>query len=140
MRAAEIIDGKVVNILEVPSLDFLPGLVEAALQGNIGDTWDGNQFITPADPVPTVADYTVAIQAMLDTKVLERRYYNILSACTYATSTNATFNAEGQACVSWRDAVWAKAYDVLAQVEAKTLEQPTVPELLAMLPILTWPA
>lgn len=90
--------------------------------------------------IPTIEQYTVAIQDMLDAKVLERRYYNILSACTYATSTNATFNAEGQACVSWRDAVWAKAYDVLAQVEAKALEQPTVPELLAMLPALTWPA
>lgn len=104
-----------------------------------GVVWIETPYFETTPAVPTVTDYTAAIQVMLDAKVLERRYYNILSACTYATSTNATFNAEGQACVSWRDAVWAKAYDVLAQVEAKTLEQPTVLQLLSMLPTMEWP-
>jgi hypothetical protein len=36
--------------------------------------------------------------------------------------------------------VWAKCYDLLAQVQAGTLAQPTVTELLAMLPAITWPA
>lgn len=89
---------------------------------------------------PTVPDYTVAIQSMLDAKATERRYYNILSACTYATSTNEAFKAEALACLSWRDAVWATAYGVLDQVEAGTLAQPTIPQLLAMLPTMAWPA
>ncbi len=90
-------------------------------------------------PMPTIAQYTAAIQAMLDAKAQEKRYDNILSACTYVTSTVPTFQAEGQACVEWRDAVWAQSYDLMAQVQAGTLAQPTIPALLAMLPTMTWP-
>jgi hypothetical protein len=101
---------------------------------------DGVEPIPPSPPpLPTVDDYVNAIQAMLDTKVQERRYLSILSACSYAASTNATFKAEADACTAWRDAVWLKAYSVLDEVEAGTVAQPTIPELLAMLPALTWP-
>lgn len=93
-----------------------------------------------ASATPTVAQYTAAIQSMLDAKAQERHYDSILSACTYVTSTNATFHAEGQACVQWRDAVWAESYELMAQVQAGTLAQPTIPALLAMLPAMVWPA
>ncbi len=93
-----------------------------------------------APPLPTVPEYTAAIQVMLDSKAHERNYDNILSACTYATSTVAKFKAEGQACVDWRDAVWSKAYDLLAQVQSGAIAQPTLAEILAMLPLMVWPA
>jgi hypothetical protein len=143
MRAAVIENGVVVNVIEVASLDVIEGLVDGA-GAAIGDAWDGTQFIPPA-PVQaplsalTQADYVSAIQAMLDAKATERKYFGIISACTYGDSTNATFKAEAQACIAWRDAVWAKAYDVLAQVQAGTLAQPTVAAMLAMLPTMTWP-
>lgn len=89
---------------------------------------------------PTVPEYVAAVQAMLDAKARERNYDNILSACTYATSTNAKFQAEGQACVEWRDDVWAKCYELMAQVEAHVQPQPTLADLLAMLPPMVWPA
>lgn len=102
---------------------------------------DGVELAPPVPPAPpAVPDYVTAIQAMLDTKVQERRYYNILSACTYATDTNPTFKAEGQACVEWRGAVWAKAYATLDEVTAGTIPQPTIDELLATLPTMTWPS
>ena len=47
MRAAQIIDGVVVNTMNVQSLDFLPGLVDATGAGNVGDTWADGVF-TPA--------------------------------------------------------------------------------------------
>jgi hypothetical protein len=101
---------------------------------------DGLELIPPAAPaLPVEADYVNAIQAMLDTKVQERRYLSILSACSYAASTNATFKAEADACTAWRDAVWLKAYSVLDEVKAGTVAQPSIPDLLAMLPPLTWP-
>jgi hypothetical protein len=90
-------------------------------------------------PMPTEGQYVDAIQSMLDTKVAERRYLGIISACSYANSTNSTFKAEADACLAWRDAVWLKAYQVLDQVTAGTIPQPTIPELLAMLPTMTWP-
>jgi hypothetical protein len=51
VRAHVIEDGKVVNTIEVESLDFLPNLVDASLGGSIGDAWDGLMF---APPPPTV--------------------------------------------------------------------------------------
>lgn len=102
---------------------------------------NGLDAAAPVAPaMPTVAQYTAAIQSMLDAKAQERHYDSILSACTYVTSTNATFHAEGQACVQWRDAVWAESYELMAQVQAGTLAQPTIPALLAMLPAMAWPA
>jgi hypothetical protein len=100
------------------------------------DRWNGTAWAS----IPTVAEYTAAIQAMLDTKARERNYDGILSACTYATSTVPRFQAEGQACVAWRDAVWSTAYDLMAQVEAGQLAQPTLAGLLALLPPMAWPA
>lgn len=49
MRAAVIENGKVVNIIEVQSLDFMPNLVEAG-SANIGDSYaDGVFYRAPAD-------------------------------------------------------------------------------------------
>ena len=82
---------------------------------------------------------TSAIQSTLDNKAQERGYDNILSLCTYATSTAEKFSAEGQAGVAWRDEVWAKGYSMLADVEAGTRSIPTADELLAELPDFVWP-
>jgi len=86
------------------------------------------------------AQYTVAVQAMLDAEARTHNYDGILSACTYATSTVEKFKAEGQACVNWRDAVWSACYAILAEVEDGTRNQPTVAGLISMLPAMTWPA
>ena len=88
---------------------------------------------------PTVPEYVAAVQAMLDAKAKERMYDGILSACTYATSLNPKFNAEGQACVEWRDAVWARCYELMGDVESGELPQPTIQGLLGMLPTMDWP-
>lgn len=139
MRAHVIENDKIVNTIEVDSLDFMPGLVDASAGGQPGDGWVSGAPVPAAAPMPTVEEYTAAVQTMLDTKAQERRYYDILSASTYATSTNAIFKAEALACLAWRDAVWAKAYSVLDQVQAGHIAQPTIPELLAMLPTMEWP-
>lgn len=48
MKAHLIADGKVVNTLEVDSLDFMPNLVEAA-EGGIGWSYADGAFTPPAD-------------------------------------------------------------------------------------------
>ena len=94
-------------------------------------------------PPPTaeqiIAQYTNGVQQHLDTFARTRNYDSNLSACTYATSTVPKFKAEGQYAVEARDATWAKCYEVLAAVEAGTRPMPTLDELLAELPVLTWP-
>lgn len=145
MQAAVIENSAVVNIIEIESLDLIPALeLVDATGAQIGDLWDGGQFITPAAPnvpetPPDVPHYVAAVQLMLDAKAKERRYDSILSACTYATSTQPKFQAEGQACVVWRDAVWACCYDLMDQVHTGQIPQPTVDELVAMLPAMEWP-
>jgi hypothetical protein len=98
---------------------------------------------TIAAYVPSPADvqavFVAAVQTLLDTTAQQRNYDGILSACTYADSTVATFKAEGQACVAWRDAVWAQCYAGLAAVQAGTMPQPSIDTFLASLPKLTWP-
>jgi hypothetical protein len=66
-------------------------------------------------------------------------YDNILSACTYAASTNPALAAEGQRCVALRDETWAAAYILLDAVLAGARPVPTPEELSAELPALVWP-
>lgn len=97
----------------------------------------------PLDPAVLLAQaqatYTAAAQALLDRAAQERGYDGVLSLCSYATSTNPRFAAEAAAGVAWRDAVWARGYEVLAQVEAGEMAPPTQDEFLAMLPTIVWP-
>ena len=51
MRAHIIENNKVVNTIEVDSLDFLPNLIDASLGGSIGDSYIGSKFIKPVAEV-----------------------------------------------------------------------------------------
>lgn len=64
MRAAVIQDGVVQNIIEVQSLDFMPGLVAATDAADIGDRWDGSAFSKP-EPVVKVPEVVTMKQARL---------------------------------------------------------------------------
>lgn len=89
--------------------------------------------------VKIIAQYTAGVQKHLDDFAWTRNYDGILSAATYATSTVPKFKAEGQYAVEARDATWAKCYEILAAVEDGTRPMPTLEELIAELPVLTWP-
>ena len=100
---------------------------------------------TPPPPTPeeqaeaAKAQFTAAIQQYLDGFAKTRNYDNILSACTYATSTVGKFMIEGQYCVEMRDAVWATGYAIMDAVLAGQRPMPTVDEVFAELPVLAWP-
>jgi hypothetical protein len=97
----------------------------------------------PPAPTPSTAEviagYVAAIQKRLDDFARTRNYDGILSAATYTTSTVPKFSAEGQYAVEARDATWAKCYEILVAVEGGTRPMPTLEELIAELPVLTWP-
>lgn len=94
---------------------------------------------TPPSFEERVREYTRKVQQWMDATARARNYDNILSACTYATSTVSKFQAEGQRCVEWRDAVWTKCYEILAEVQEGIIPEPAVEEFLTQLPELTWP-
>lgn len=80
-----------------------------------------------------------AVQAYLDNGAKARKYDNILSLCTYATSSVPRFAAEGQAGVQWRDAVWEQCYALLEEYKAGNISKPTAQAVIATLPAINWP-
>jgi hypothetical protein len=143
MRAARIENGVVTDLWEVPSLDCygdLYTLVEAPEWVQRGATWDGSTFVNPPKtPEQIEAEFSARVQARLDAFARTRGYDGILSACTYATSTNPKFAAEGQYCMQARDATWVTFYGVLNAVQSGQRPVPTWEELEAELPPLAWP-
>lgn len=80
-----------------------------------------------------------AVQNVLDTTARSRNYDGILSLCSYAASTHLVFGPEGRAGLAWRDLVWSTCYQILADVQNAVRTVPTVDEVLAEIPAITWP-
>ncbi|MFN7089479.1 MAG: hypothetical protein ACK4P4_02875 [Allorhizobium sp.] len=93
----------------------------------------------PETPVSTVSDYENAIQAHVDYAARGKLFRDGVTLASYTASTNPQWSSEAQAFVAWRDAVWAYSYQELARVMAGEREQPTVDQILAELPLVSWP-
>lgn len=102
----------------------------------LGHIWNGTAF--EPDPEVVKQELKAAVQAHLDSTVQTRNYNGILSCCSYVSSTDSVFAAEGAAALAWRDAVWRYCYNVLADYEAGLRPLPTAEELIAALPTLNW--
>ena len=100
------------------------------------------QFKIVAIPEPTEEEkqaqtqkqLTAAVQHVLDAKAQELNYDSCLSVCSYIDTGVPKFDAEGIAFRKWRSSVWAKGYEILAQVQAGQRAIPTEAELIAELP------
>ncbi len=118
-------------------------LIEGQSMGKVIVADENGRPILQDPPPPTIeqiiAQYDAAVQQRLNDFAKTRNYTNILSAATYATSTVPKFKAEGQYAVEARDATWAKYYEVLAAVQTGARPMPTIEELIAEMPVLTWP-
>lgn len=102
----------------------------------LGYVWTGSVFEPHIDDVKR--DLKAAVHAHMDATVRVRNYDSIMSCCTYHSSTDPAFAAEGTAALLWRDAVWRHCYEVLADYEAGLRPIPTAEELIAELPALIW--
>lgn len=60
----------------------------------------------------TTDDYTPGVTELLESKAKEYGYDNIVSACSYATSTVPKFLAEGRAFSEWRDLCWTLVFGI----------------------------
>jgi hypothetical protein len=93
-------------------------------------------------PEPTFEERQAALLAAVDAKLnaaaRAKRYDSIQSAALRA-GYPGPFHAEGLAFATWMDAVYARCYEVLAQVESGEQEEPSEAQLLAMLPELLLP-
>lgn len=87
-----------------------------------------------------VQNLTAQTQRRLDAFAQTRKYDNMLTLCTYATSSNAAFAAEGQYGVHARDITWAKLFEILAEIEAATRQVTSWTDIEGEMPLLAWPA
>lgn len=94
----------------------------------------GDDEIIEAKQTQIQFQLTDAVQHVLDNKAQELLYDNCLSVCSYIDTGVPKFDAEGKAFRAWRSAVWAKGYEILAQVQAGQRGIPTEAELIAELP------
>lgn len=90
------------------------------------------------DPLP--ADVVrERITQWLDSVVQAKGYDNIVSCASYASSSDDTFRAEAQAAIAWRDAVYRRGYEILADIPDGVT---TPDDVMALLPQPTefgWP-
>ena len=104
---------------------------------------DGSITFTPPviDPEEIIASYTLAIQKALDAFAKTRGYDGIMSACSYANSTDSVFAGEAACCISLRDETWRQAYAILDDVKSGKRPVPELANLIAELPVgsATWP-
>lgn len=138
VRAAQIENGKVINIIVANSLNEFTNLVDAGT-ASIGDIWDGQHFTPePAEPTLTLADYDAALTAHLDAEAQTRRYADRVS-CSVRAGYVGPFQAEGIAFAQWMDAQNAKGYQVLSDFQKGLISQPTIDDFIGMLDPMQWP-
>ncbi|MES2587022.1 MAG: hypothetical protein V4536_08895 [Pseudomonadota bacterium] len=105
------------------------------------DKQEDGSFIAPAltaeqIQAQTIATYQSAAQNLLDSVAKSWGYDSVVSAASYASSTNAQFKAEALALITWRDEVWGSAYALLASIEGGKKSAPkSVDDFLAGLPL-----
>lgn len=85
--------------------------------------------------IPLQTRLEIAVRIHLDEAARALGYDGMFSAVTYAEEPAVPrFQSEGRALRAWRSLVWAKCYEILAEVEAGTRQPPSEAELIAALP------
>ena len=97
--------------------------------------------IVPCAPPPlTPADIVTAMDALFNAVAQAKNYDNRLT-CALRAGYPGPFHDEGVAFATWMDTQNAKAYALLAQVQARTMPMPeSVEAALALLDPMEWPA
>lgn len=80
------------------------------------------------------------VQQRLDHFAQTRGYYNITSACSYATDPYFKFSQEGQYCINARSNTWLKVYQIFDDEKSGMRPMPqSYASIEPELPILEWP-
>lgn len=84
-------------------------------------------------------ELTDGVQAWLDKRAQDRGYDSIYTCIGYFNSSVPRFKKDAEKAMIWRDGVWVRCNELLAQWYAGTLEEiPSVSELIEMLPDINW--
>jgi len=104
--------------------------------------WQADGGVADEPPGPTLeqraAVLLAGVDAHLNAAARAKRYDSIRAAALRA-GYPGPFHNEGMAFAIWMDSVYAKWYEVLADVQAGDVEEPTLEQLIGMLPTLQLP-
>lgn len=89
-------------------------------------------------PAPTIDDYKNAVQAHIDAVARAKDYDSGISLAGYKGSAVDAYAGDADAFTTWRDPLWLNVFGILADVQSGAIPQPTIPELIAMLPAPPW--
>lgn len=108
-----------------------------ALRGDFGSVAD---YPKPQKSIEQIEqEITAAVRDYLDSVVQLRGYDNIVAACSYVASTTASYKAEGEACVEWRDKVWAAVFAIISEIKDGTDKYVGADAVIPALPAISWP-
>ena len=139
----------------LPLIKFLLSIRPGSEWSLVGDNFSGLQWIDKIqDPplesdytswlitydLPTPEDYSVAIQSLLDNKVKDRGYIDAVTCASYDGDQVAAWSNDAKAFKAWRSVVWRQAYAMLDAVQSGQMERPTVADVIAGFPVITWPS
>ena len=118
-------------------------LVEGNADFDAFKAWESEGNTPDEPPGPTFEQRKVALLAAADAHLnaaaRAKGYDSIITAALRAALPVSTFHDEGVAFGTWMDQVYAKCYQVLAQVQANEIAEPDEAQLIAMLPVLQLP-
>jgi|GEM_PF-3578502 hypothetical protein len=114
---------------------------------------NGKQIITDENGYPILLDLSKGkekeiylyefeenVLKYLDNVAKERGYDDIISLCSYATSSNEQFRKEGIAGNEFRDKVWIKFFELSEQIKNGERDLRISSETLCkLLPEIVWP-
>ena len=136
MQFYKDLEGKVHCLDDVAFVHLLPeGCVEITAE-------EAAALLAPPPPTKEqkVQAVKAAVQGLMDSAAQSAGYDDIKSAVTYADEPEVPkFQNEGRAFRRWRSDVWFRCYALLADVDGGTIPEPTIEELIAMLPSLVMP-
>lgn len=98
---------------------------------------EGDRVVT-IERQETISDYKQAIQAHIDAVARAKDYDSGVSLAGYKGSAVEAYAADAEAFTTWRDPLWLTVFGILAEVQSGAISQPTIPELIAMLPAPPW--
>lgn len=82
--------------------------------------------------------YEDAVQRHIDRVAEKRGYTNGYTCLSYIDSTDQIWKRQANIFNSWRDSVWHKCHEILKQYQSGEIEQPTIRELINLLPKIEW--
>ena len=129
VKANAYLDASGENTATINGIPLRPGVLDPGANGS-GAGGALNSYCT---------EFSEALM-LVGNAARSKGYNSAAHLSGYATSTVPTWAAEAKAFVAWRDQVWLTAIEILRQVTAGEIEQPTIEDLIASLPVIDWPA